>query len=424
MATSPSTFKPENCSPARVRSVGFPRSTQAQPLNQGVGVGQQQAATGSHGRPTPKKRAKGRFFIASVLMSVFASLSYILWNELIRYAAYGTVEGRIIPVACPWSGIIEQVLVEDGQQVAQGQLLAKINSAELQIRLAKLNDDIQLAAAALEAREIELQSRERELEIDRMRSQAEYDQLQSQIYSERAKLSELTVQNQAISQLEYRGVVPNVEASQSSSAFEGQVKRVRALEEAADRYKSSLEKLGPAPSANRSRSSEKARLETLIEERERLIQYQLLGEIRAPVNGRITQVSHWSGEFIELAEPLFEILEQDSLRAVLYVPQSKADNYAANQSLNLLLPPNRQSSSFVVERIDDETSFAPANLSRYFRKDERLVRVIARPVDAEFRSTQNRKLVWIGAEVRLPHSWFTFGKSPVPSSSTLGLLQE
>ncbi|MFO0941112.1 MAG: HlyD family efflux transporter periplasmic adaptor subunit [Pirellulales bacterium] len=418
MATSSPTLKPESSNNARVRSVGFPRSSQSAPANSGASATQRAAAPNLHARPTPQKRAKGRFFIATILLSVIASLSYVLWNELVRYAAYGTIEGRIIPVACPWTGFIEQVLVEDGQQVARGQLVAKINSAELRIRLAKLNDDIRLAEAALETRKSELQSRQRELEIERLRSQAEFDQLHSQLHSERAKLAELKVHNQAITQLEYRGVIPNVEASQSSSAYEGQLQRVRTLEQAIARYKDGLENLGASPSSM-VQTADASKLETLIDERERLIKYQLLGEIRAPIDGRICQVSHWAGEFVEQAEPLFEILEQGSLRAVLYVQQSSADDYAPQQSIDLLLPPNRQSANFVIERIDDETRCAPTNLSRYFRKDERLVRVIARPTDSELQSTQNSKPVWIGAEVRMPHRWLGFAASSGSIASTL-----
>lgn len=418
MATSPPTSKPESSNASRVRSVGFPRSNQSAPINQAASGRDQAVPIQGITRPAPRKPAKGRFFIATVLFSVFASLFYVLWNELARYAAYGTIEGRIVPVAVPWSGIIDQVFVSDGQRVSRGQLLAKINNAELQIRLAKLSDDVKLAQAAMETRSSELKSREHELAIDRMRSQAEFDLLQSQLHSERSKLAELKAQNQAITQIEYRGVIPQVEVSQSSSAYDGQVLRVRSLEQAIERYKLSLESLDSNSTAVPNPPADKAKLDSLIEERERLMQYQMLGEIRAPVDGRVTQVAHWSGEFVEQAEPIFEILEQDSLRAVLYVRQGSADGYRANQPLSLMLPPNRQSNSYIVERIDDETSFAPANLSRYFRKDERLVRVIAKPNDVQLRSTQNSKPVWIGAEVRMPHQWLNYAKSS-PISSTL-----
>lgn len=423
MASAPTTSKPENSAKGRVRSVGFPRSSEAFVSAPGDGKQNAQVQPPTQLRPTPRKRSKGRLFISMILLSVFGSLGYILWNELVRYQAYGTMEGRVVPVAVPWSGIIEAVHVQDGQYVTEGQLLAVIDSAELQIRMAKLEDDIRLAQAALTTRESELQSRQHELAIDRLRSQSEYDQLLSQLHSERAKLAELKAQNQAISQLEYKGVVPNVEVSQSSSAFQGQQLRVQSLEQAIERYQVGLDALDKRIEDNQGIASDQSRLNNLIDERQRLIQYQLLGEIRSPVNGRILRVGHWKGEFVELSTELFEVLQADSLRAVLYVKQSQAADYRAGQSLQMLVPPNDQDCPFTVERIDDETTTPPLNLARYFRKDEKLVKVIAKPSGGDFSDTQAAKPVWIGAEVRLPYRLLNFLDAASGKSSSTATQQ-
>ena len=410
MASAPTSTKNETQTTRQVRSIGFSKSGSSGVLASSSGQQTNQplattpAAASSRAPIGPRKRPKGRLFIGCLLLSVISGLGYIFWNEFVRYAAYGSIEARVVSVAAPWTGIIEAIEVEDGQYVRQDQLLAKIDSAELKIRLAKLEDDIRLAEATLATRNSELETRRREVAIDRLRSQSEFDQLQSQLHTERAKLAELSAQNQAISKLEYNGVVADVEASQSHAALLGQQRKVQALEQAMARYASGLESLPTTLPGEEHLLLDQQRIESLMDERRKLLDYQRLGEIRSPVSGRIIRSDRNQGEFIELSTELFQIVKEGSLRAVLYVPQSQAEMYPPQRSVKLLIPPSSAPVQFLVERIDDQAIAPPNNLSRYFRKDEKVIAVITRPSDSTLDLSTPGRQLWLGAEVRLPHS--------------------
>lgn len=394
----------ETSSSITVRTVGFPKSRDSLAAERSP-QSQSARAPAPSPRPAPRPRPKGRLFVSLVLLTVFGSIGMILWNEFVRYAAYGTIEGRVLSIAVPWSGQIEELLVADGQYVEEGQVLARIHSAEMQLQLAKLDDEIRLAKAALETRVSELRSRDNELAIERIRSKAEYDQLISQLQSERSKLDELQIQNRAFANLEYRGIVPQVETAQNESALLGQKRRVDSLEQAADNYLRGLKSLEQIEQPENSFAADTIRLDSLLEAKQRLDNFQKAGEIRSPVTGRVVSLRHFRGEFVELGASVMELVQSDSLRTVLYVRQSQANRYFATQHLELLLPPNKNRCEVVVDRIDDELREAPHDLARYFRKDERLVAVIAKPIDSGFRNTQSSKHSWLGAEVRQPHSW-------------------
>ncbi len=360
-------------------------------------------------RPTPRKRAKGRLFISLVLFTIFGSLGLALWNEFFRYQAYGVLEGKVVRVSTPWSGFIEQLSVEDGDYVEKGELLARLKNEDLQLRLAKTEDEIRLARAAMTTRLAELQMRDRELSLEFLRSHVDYFQILSNLHSERIRLAELSSLQEVYGRLEGDRVIPRLEREQTATARDGQASRVASLEEAALKLQQGLASIEKNSMEHPLLEADRARLETLTAEWERLQAFLMLGEIRAPVSGRIVRSDRWKGEFVEAHAELFEVLEEGSLQAVLYVRQSQAMSFRPGEQIDLSVPPNRKLAPFVIERLDDQASVAPTNLSRFYRREERLVTVIATPLDRDYGDTQTNKSVWLGGQVCLPRS---FGKIP------------
>lgn len=392
---------------SQMRSIGFPRSkptpAESMPAESAVVKTRAKSPPPMVQRPSPKKKPKGRLFISAVLIAIMASIASVVWTEFFKHAAYGTLNGRVRTVSSPWTASLAEVHVTEGQKVKRGELLATLHNPELELKISSLESQILVAQSAIDSRIVDLEQRRREFAIDRLRAEIDYHQIVGQLHSERARASELLVAKESIEQLGDKGFVSRVEASQSSIASEGQQHRVAAFEETALRYKEGLSQLQSEIDLNEAIKADRSKLTALQAELADLKSFAAAGQIRAIVDGSVLKIHEWSGELVSVGTPIMDVLDAQSLEAVLLVKQHEANKFKIGQSLFLNTPPNEQSIEFKVARIDDQTQPAPPNISRYYRHSERLVGIVAVPVDETLRDTQAASPVWLGGEVRLPY---------------------
>lgn len=394
--------KPLNDEAAVSRSVGFPLSAGSAAVNRQTPAKDVKAArVMTNGAPTGK-RPKGRWFISLLILAICGTVASGLWNEFVRFQSYGTIQGRVIQLSAPWSGVIQTLHVKDGEYVTQGQLLATLDNTELNLQLGKLQDDMRLARAALETRVAELKATQREHAERSMRVHVDYFELLSRLYQETARLDELRSAHARIERLGSQNAVAQIDVDAAAFTYQGQQKRVSELREAVKQMKRGLREASLSDTDKRLLNVEKTRIETVMTQWERLIGYERRGDIRAPSSGRIVRRHHFTGEFVGTSDTVFELLEEGSIRAVLYLPQHKTKRIKNGQRTKLSVPPNRGSLTFEIERVGDEMSPAPACIRRYYRPDQRLVPVFCKPMPGQLRDTQGDESIWLGAEVRLP----------------------
>jgi hypothetical protein len=144
------------------------------------------------------------------------------------------------------------------------------------------------------------------------------------------------------------------------------------------------------------------RIEALQAQLQRLQEMLLLGEVRAPENGRILKVGRFTGEFSEPGASILELLVDGSLQPTLYVEQSAAPRFAPGRVLDVRITPNSQLTRCEVIRLGDQLEPPPKNIELYYRQDVRLVPVHLRPLAAG----QDGPQLKLGAEVCLPTSWW------------------
>ncbi len=400
-----------NGTPTRgFRSVGFPRSPVSKEVRAegaSVSANPSVSAYAPAPRPAPTKRAKGRWFISVVILSFMGTVAMFLWNEFGRYQARGIIEGRVVRIASPWEATVSELLVADGQRVQAGQLLARLDNADLKLRLAKIEDDMALARASIATRLAELSSRKKENDLSRLQSHIDYFRILSQVHAEKSRLIELQTTLNAFDRLQDPGVVSQVENDQTRAARDGQVERIHALEEAASQLAIGLEKIDSDDRDGNPLEADTARWNTLQKEWDRLRHLESRGEIRSPVTGTILLNHHWTGEFVAANAELFQILEEHTLQARVFVTQTQARPYRSGDKLWLSLPPHHRAMAFRIDRVDDEAVPAPNPIRRYYRSDERLVSLLAKPDAQEMLDTQGEQPVWLGAEVLVPrwNSW-------------------
>jgi hypothetical protein len=160
----------------------------------------------------------------------------------------------------------------------------------------------------------------------------------------------------------------------------------------------SLEVLQPLLAEMRNLESEQARLRSEMSQ----------GEVRAPVNGTVLKRHRYTGEGAEQLQTLFTILEEDSLEVVLYVPQHRIDEFDANQTLHVRLPPFQDPVACRVARFGDENVPPPTRLQRHYAHQAKLLPVHLLPSSERLEHSH----VQLGAVVQLPFDarrWWNSG---------------
>lgn len=101
----------------------------------------------------PRKGKKVAFALVTALLCYGG---YSLWNSYLRYDSFGVVESDIVGVYTTTQGVMQNLKVSEGTVVRSGDFLAQIVSAEDNRQIDKLNDEIKISLAELDAKKEEM----------------------------------------------------------------------------------------------------------------------------------------------------------------------------------------------------------------------------------------------------------------------------
>ncbi len=349
-------------------------------------------------RPTPlPKRPKGRLFVGTFLTIVLLTGGSMVWNSLLRYQAYGGVTGRVIELTAPWGGVLQTVQVREGEPVRQDQLLATVINPELDRQVDAKRDELRIAQAMLDAQVSELRFQAQLRDDKQQQVLAEYYERWGQLLQEQSTLADFAAKRARFA--EHADLLSVEKQDELRFAEEGQRAKVDKLATAVQELKSALgQRSSSAEELHPQLRPHMVRVESLQNEILRLRETVNLGAIRAPVNGRVIKVHRFTGEYSDPEFPIFEILVDGSVEAVLYVSQSDSGGFYVGQLLELEVPPASKTARCVVVRIADRYEPVPKSIEIHYRRDEKLLPVYARPLEG----TDDKPVLRLGGEVRLP----------------------
>lgn len=408
------------------RSVGFPRSVAAS-VESAAAASVRTSLRPTHSASSAplSKRAKGRWFVSVVLCSLLGFVGYNLWNELIQFQAYGELKGEVIRLSTIVPGRISSVEAREGDHVSAGQLLATIDVRELKLERRRLNSELQIAIANLQVRMVEVQATNRRLEADQIDRCIEYYKLLGEYHVKRSQLEELANSFESNRALRDSNSIAEADYVASKAAYEGLQAQVEDLSKATRSVEPILgsTKTDGVASLLQAEQSRIDALKLELDDVDLLIE---ASQVRAPLAGRILKRLCNVGEYVQPHAPVFELLEAESVEAVLYMPQHCANLLNKGDNISLRVTPLHASRSFTVHRISPEIVPPPAALQSNYRAFKGLVRVHARPeptsADARPDTSGDASDLsqWLGAEVALPRFFYTGvpSRSPVPRPST------
>lgn len=238
------------------------------------------------------------------------------------------------------SGTVTNILVDTGDQVSKGQLLAKLDSRSASLELAKASAN--------------LSSSQEEAQIAFKKAETDYENLKNQNQQTLAKYrqSVLDAKNSLIQAQDILEQV-NKESGKNSSIAKTSASSVlsaqasynaarKAQSEAVEAANKNLEAANYAVLAARSqylsttKASENSEGLSVLQAAKELASISLSKtELRAPFSGVITQKNINIGEIASLAAPAFTLQTADSLEIVAQVPETDAVKLAVDQNATI-----------------------------------------------------------------------------------------
>lgn len=361
----------------------------------------QTPAAQQQSRPAPRPRqSRSRFVVLIVLVGAVSSGAYYSWDSLFRYEAYGVVKGSVVRVTSPIAANLKYFHVREGALVTPGQRLLSLDSLEIEHQLDRVRDDLQVAEAQLISQVARLRWDAEQSEFSNEVAIKDYWESLTELHKQESELAERHRHLEKTQRLQEANVatIETVELAdlrnkQQRRVVESLKLMVQQLNSRVARAKEliapGVEQLAPTIAKIRALSHELKRIEDRLATR----------FIEAPVGGTVLRRHLTLGEHVDLHDELVSILESDTLRFELYLPQRMADEYNVGDQLFVTIEPRADAVACEVESFSTEMITAPKQIETRYRSEERLLGVILRPLEP---SQEPR----VGSVIKLSRKWF------------------
>lgn len=329
-------------------------------------------------KPMPK-RPQGRILVGAIFATVVGAILWMVWDSFIGVAAYGVVTGDTLRVTAPWDGVVQEVLVEEGQAVQKGQLLVRMHSFELERRLAQIEDELSVERARLDGEKARLR-------WDSQSHAAEYFELWGSLLKNQEDLNRIRNDLERAQSVRDKSIIPKQELDRLIFAEAGQREMVEKMTQALDelRHRVDDKPADEAVASDEGRSLEQlrpilARIDLLTSERLRVVDQLEEGLLRAPVDGVAVRCSQASGQRVGQLDTVLELVDSTSLQATLFVHQDDTRSLAPGTEVTVTVEPLSQPVLCRVVSSRERFEEAPSSIQRYYRKGEPLLPVVLQP---------------------------------------------
>lgn len=275
--------------------------------------------------------------------------------------ASGTVEATQSDLGFQSPGRIVAVTVREGDPVRQGELLARLDTAELVAR--KAAAESQLASASAVLSELEAGSRPEEIAQSRAAESAAAQKL-DEAQRDLARAQKL-----------YAGGAVSREALDQATTTE------RVASATLDQAREQLRQLIAGPRRQRI-EAQQASVKTAkaqVEQVEALLQNAI---VRAPYNGTVTIRHREDGEIVQAGMPVLTIMNPSDRWVRIYIPENRIGEVSIGQPARITSDSfkNREFAGRVIF-ISEEAEFTPRNVQTKEERVKLVYRVRVRIVD-------------------------------------------
>lgn len=309
-----------------------------------------------------------RLLRIAVIVILLTAVGYVLWK---RFAASdseaglasgnGRIEAVEIDVATKGAGRLQELLVQEGEFVTAGQVLARMDTQSLQAQLLQAQAQARQAEASLATTRSQVAQRQSE----RAAAQAVVRQRQAELDAEQTRA-------QRIAALAQRGDISQQAADDARAAVDtrsGALATARAQLAAAEAaIVSARSQVTAASSAIEAARATVVRVQTEIDD----------SVLRAPREGRVQVVVARPGEVLGAGGRVLNIVDLTEVYMTFYLPTSAAGRIALGSEARIVLD---AAPEFVVPAkisyVADVAQFTPKTVETAAEREKLMFRVRA-----------------------------------------------
>ncbi|MEJ2009901.1 MAG: efflux RND transporter periplasmic adaptor subunit [Acidobacteriota bacterium] len=311
-----------------------------------------------------------KLFLVILILAVVASVVvYVVTRPPSKgMVLTGLVDADEVAVSSQIAGRLQQVLVEEGESVTQGQLLATIVPKELQADQAYYSStmksaDAQVAVARASLRYQELQTRDQIHQAEANLSATEAQLKQAKANLELAQLNfkrtDRLFEQKIVSQQSQDQAQTNLQTAEANvEALEKQVQAARAALALA---RSNAEQITVRERELAANQHQFAAARAQDQAAQARLDYT---EIRSPINGLVTLRAALTGEVVNPAQPIIVMYDPDKLWVRADVPETNIDQIRIGEQLPIRFPGGMERTGTVYFRGVDAEYATQRDVSR------------------------------------------------------------
>ncbi|RLJ70304.1 HlyD family secretion protein [Hydrogenivirga caldilitoris] len=305
----------------------------------------------------------------------------------------GRIEGDEYDIGAKIGGKVVEVRVEEGKEVRKGEVLAKLDSKELEAKLRRAEAVVRSLREKLRALEVKRELLVKELDINLKasvkRREVARDELQGLEHTKReleVRKEKLLKDLKRFRELFSKGVIPQSKLEEIETEVGSLEERIRALGKAMEELRKKVELAELEIELAREKRKEIEALEKEIASlRERVREAEagveevraLLEDtiLRSPIEGTVVEKFVEEGEVVPPGKVLFTVVNLDELYFKGYLPETKLGLLRLGQEAYVKVDsfPERKFPA-VVSYISDRAEFTPKEVQT---KEARVKQVFA-----------------------------------------------
>lgn len=284
-----------------------------------------------------------RFFILIGVLFLGAAIYYLVTtNRSSDLVLVGTIDANQVIVSPKIEGRIEKLLVDEGTEVKAGDLIAVLDSAELEAQKAAAEATLNgMGSRVSQFRASELSTRG-ETTSGVSNAQARLQAARASLAAAQATLTKLKLDRDRMVSLAQQGVASKQDRDRADADYNAQVANVKSLEDQVRAAEADLETArAHTEQAKAAQSTVAASRADQANARAQLAQIDTrLGYTRivAPISGTVSVRVAREGEVVGVGSPIVTIVDLNDTWVRASIPEDKAVNIAIGDTLRVRLP--------------------------------------------------------------------------------------
>ncbi|MGH9493045.1 MAG: HlyD family secretion protein [Terriglobales bacterium] len=275
---------------------------------------------------------RNKFAALLGLLAVIAAIYYFATaNRSTDLSLIGTVDSNQVIVSAKIPGRIERLLVDEGTEVKQGDVIAELDRAELEAQARAAGAQLSSLGSRVSASQATEAQARGETSSDVASAKALLTEAQADL--EREQLD-----NARMVKLAEEGVASQQDRDRSNAALKAVQARVKSLQ---DQLRAAEARTHQAHAAASNVSATRAEMNAaqaqLAEAQTRLGYTQVV----APVSGTVSVRAARQGEVVTAGQPIVTIVDLNDVWVRAAVPETESDSVALGDALQVRLPSGR-----------------------------------------------------------------------------------